>query len=831
MHVVEMLNGLGRWLMGHLWQLSIELVVLAVVVMLAIFVLRIKSPALRHVFWGLVLIKPVVTLLVASPVSLYAFLGSPAPEPVVVQPEARAEAEDPNRAGPAAATPARTEPATSEKAPVLAPAMTKLGLHGAIGLAWLVIASALGLRLLMGCAFVALLRHSATLQRDGPLHAALQEASRELKLRRRVGIATTGAVPGPVLTGVLRAVILLPQHVAEGLSRRQIRMIVMHELVHVRRWDNLVVLLQRLAEICLFFHPVIWLCGWMMRREAEAACDDAVLASTGGSELYADSLTRVAEMTVGRPPVLLASASATAESHFAHRVRRILDGGVGRMTIRVTIVSVIALVAVACLALPRMLGQKATSEQRELSAALARRAGLLESFEGYVTVVCFHNPETPHANEAPDHAGIKFYVMDEAHDRWLLETRWQWSPQEGRDRPLPQHTALIRNEGTEAKKWILDHETKWIRRSRPGSHYPVRSEFMQKVLFLRRLGLPRAEHVSVTNEEVDGVPCRRLAGELRQEGPGLKSADALWVDPAKGFAVRKYAWALYRGRRPIAGEIGHAYDLREHEEGLWLPGRTRIVRYKPHGDQGWTWDEVSLFDIQEAKVNQALSQDFFSGFVFKAEYNDIPYEPRIVDTDPGYIKLKEALLKRLAEGPGGPANFVEELPELKFPAEEAVPEEAIPPAATPELTPAQVEERDRQRQRRCLNNMKQLLLGLLMYCEQGNPLRPTWVEDISPYVRNDPLFRCPSRQELKVGFALNQALLGLTLADIARPAETVLLFESNVGGDGPVGGASHVPDDGVHNGGIHVGFANGHGRWVPVAEAKKLLEASDESAQ
>jgi len=507
------------------------------------------------------------------------------------------------------------------------------------------------------------------------------------------------------------------------------------------------------------------------------------------------------------------------------------------MTIRVTIVSVIALVAVACLALPRMLGQKATSEQRELSAALARRAGLLESFEGYVTVVCFHNPETLHANEPPGRADIKFYVMDQAHDRWLYEIQWHWSPQEGHDRPLSGHTALIRNEGTEAQKPILDHETKWIRRSRPESYVPVRSEFMRKVLFLWSHGFPRAEHVSVTNEEVDGVPCRRLAGELPQEGPGLKSADALWIDPAKGFAVRKYAWALYRGRRPIVGEIGHAYDLREHEEGLWLPGRTRIVRYEAHGDQGWTWGEVSLLEIQEAKVNQALSQDFFSGFVFKAEYNDIPYQPRIIDTDPGYIKLKEALLKRQAEGPGDPANFVEELPELKFPAEEGGPQDtsARPPAPpappAPELTPAQVEERDRQRQRWCLSNMKQLLLGLLMYCEQGNPLRPTWVEDISTYVRNDPLFRCPSRQELKVGFALNQALLGLTLADIARPAETVLLFESNVGGDSPIGGARDVPDGGVHGEGINVGFADGHGRWVPVAEAKKLLEASDESAQ
>ena len=48
----------------------------------------------------------------------------------------------------------------------------------------------------------------------------------------------------------------------------------MHELAHVRRWDNLTRLLHRLVSAVLFFHPAVWLCGRMLRREAEQACDD-----------------------------------------------------------------------------------------------------------------------------------------------------------------------------------------------------------------------------------------------------------------------------------------------------------------------------------------------------------------------------------------------------------------------------------------------------------------------------------------------------------------------------------------------------------------------------
>ncbi|HUS47274.1 MAG TPA: hypothetical protein VM098_04090 [Phycisphaerae bacterium] len=78
----ETLNGFGRWLVGRLWQMSLELAILAVVVVAVILLLRIRSPRLRHLFWCLVLAKPVAVFVIASPLSLYWFL-----RPEVRQPE------------------------------------------------------------------------------------------------------------------------------------------------------------------------------------------------------------------------------------------------------------------------------------------------------------------------------------------------------------------------------------------------------------------------------------------------------------------------------------------------------------------------------------------------------------------------------------------------------------------------------------------------------------------------------------------------------------------------------------------------------------------------
>ena len=350
------LNQLGGWLIPHLERISIELAVLATVVLAAIVLLRIHSPRVRHVFWGLVLAKPLATLLIASPVSLYGWMAP--------TPPARSLRVVTYSEGPQTGVAAR--PPNHEMRPVPGLELSRpdgpasrLPLTGAGWLAgiWTAVAVALAVRLAVGFGYVKLLCHSSIRVCDGPIRAVLDEAARMLGVRRPVRIALSRAHHGPVLAGVLRPVILLPEDLPRTLEPDPLRLVLAHELAHVRRWDNLVLLLQRLAEIVFFFHPVVWLCGWAMRREAEAACDDAVIEAGIAydphlRESYASSLTCVAEMRCGITRKLLVNTFAAAESHFARRVKRILSGRGGRMTIGVTMVSFGVLVAIACVGLP-----------------------------------------------------------------------------------------------------------------------------------------------------------------------------------------------------------------------------------------------------------------------------------------------------------------------------------------------------------------------------------------------------------------------------------------------------------------------------------------------
>jgi prepilin-type processing-associated H-X9-DG protein len=141
------------------------------------------------------------------------------------------------------------------------------------------------------------------------------------------------------------------------------------------------------------------------------------------------------------------------------------------------------------------------------------------------------------------------------------------------------------------------------------------------------------------------------------------------------------------------------------------------------------------------------------------------------------------------------------------------------------LVPMFIQGRGQAQQAACMSNLKQIGLAFMMYVADHDEVLPgeDWVEEVYPYLKNRQVFICPSREAILVGYAFNEALVGVNLADIEAPAETVLAFESNIGGDAPVGGADDVPPNGVHEGGVNVVFADAHVKWMPAEAAMDAL--------
>ena len=183
------------------------------------------------------------------------------------------------------------------------------------------------------------------------------------------------------------------------------------------------------------------------------------------------------------------------------------------------------------------------------------------------------------------------------------------------------------------------------------------------------------------------------------------------------------------------------------------------------------------------------------------------------------------------------------------------------------LFPVFARAREKARQSSCLSNIKQIVLGALMYTQDYDEKMPEgfrwhdplphvapnctyWDEAIAPYVKNTQIFYCPSSATASyrswnygfvnqvVGYNDNRNSFTMpdgstcpggtaprALATIAKPAERVFITDAQnyntearywYRTDSPyteVGGAYYWVDC-RHNEGANGGFCDGHAKWL-----------------
>src|SRR6185436_12274721 len=108
---------------------------------------------------------------------------------------------------------------------------------------------------------------------SGHWTALAEEISKSYRLRRRVRVLQTRQPALLVTWGSIRPTVLLPFG-AEGWSDERIRVVLTHELAHIRRHDWVVQILAELVRCTYWFNPLMWWVCSRLRQEGERACDD-----------------------------------------------------------------------------------------------------------------------------------------------------------------------------------------------------------------------------------------------------------------------------------------------------------------------------------------------------------------------------------------------------------------------------------------------------------------------------------------------------------------------------------------------------------------------------
>lgn len=121
---------------------------------------------------------------------------------------------------------------------------------------------------------------------------------------------------GPAVGGVFYPRILLPSGINQVLNPQELNAVLLHEVAHAKRRDNLIRLLYEVALCALWFHPLVWLAGMRMALYRELSCDESVIQRAQGPAL----VRALAKLAVSEKTMFL---QATASSHLSHRLARL----------------------------------------------------------------------------------------------------------------------------------------------------------------------------------------------------------------------------------------------------------------------------------------------------------------------------------------------------------------------------------------------------------------------------------------------------------------------------------------------------------------------------
>jgi hypothetical protein len=146
--------------------------------------------------------------------------------------------------------------------------------------------------------------------------------------------------------GFVRPKVVIPSD-ARYWDEDRVRIVLAHELAHIRRGDWLVQLMAEVLRSVYWFNPVVWISCRRLRLESEQACDDAVLEMGVEGGAYATELIDLARAFKSRQMFLPAAAIARSSS-LERRVRAMLNVRLNRepITRRMSIAAAVLLAAI-----------------------------------------------------------------------------------------------------------------------------------------------------------------------------------------------------------------------------------------------------------------------------------------------------------------------------------------------------------------------------------------------------------------------------------------------------------------------------------------------------
>src|SRR5688572_17281222 len=159
-----------------------------------------------------------------------------------------------------------------------------------------------------------------------------QEIARGYGLRRPIVLLQSSHPSLLVTWGLAKPKVILPS-AADAWTDERARVVLSHELAHIRRGDWIVQLFAELLRAFYWFNPLLWVACRRLRLESEHACDDEVMSRGVDGTDYATHLIELARALNQRRHNFFPAPAMARPSSLERRVRAMLTNSLDRKSI------------------------------------------------------------------------------------------------------------------------------------------------------------------------------------------------------------------------------------------------------------------------------------------------------------------------------------------------------------------------------------------------------------------------------------------------------------------------------------------------------------------
>ena len=125
-------------------------------------------------------------------------------------------------------------------------------------------------------------------------------------------------IDSPFVLGLIQAKIYLPASLLES----EAEYIVLHESIHIKRFDHVIRFISYLVLCIHWFNPLVWIAFWISGEDMEMSCDEAVISQLG-QNVKKDYSQSLLNLTTGKKKLSM-TPLAFGEGETKGRIKNII---------------------------------------------------------------------------------------------------------------------------------------------------------------------------------------------------------------------------------------------------------------------------------------------------------------------------------------------------------------------------------------------------------------------------------------------------------------------------------------------------------------------------